>query len=241
MKEQHLTIDAAGGSRKGVGRRRNEDRFLVQTIGDSTLLAVSDGMGGHPAGDIAAEDILKSLSAREEDISDPLSFLIAAVASAEASILKRVERNTELTGMGATITAALIRASEVFWVHVGDSRLYLFRDGKMQQITKDQSFLQDFIDDGTLTPQQAAEHPMAHVLDQCVGCAEAVPESGAFSIVTGDLLLLCTDGVYRYVGETEIGNLLNTSGDASDQVDRLLKLAVRAGTRDDATAVVAVL
>ncbi len=241
MKEQHLTIDAAGGSRKGVGKRRNEDRFLVETTAGSTLLAVSDGMGGHPAGDIAAADILRSLTNWPKERFQPLPFLIEAVAKAESTILGRVAKNSDLTGMGATVTAAIIRARKVFWVHVGDTRLYLFRDGKLQQITRDHSFLQDFIDDGTYTRQQAAEHPMAHMLDQCVGCAGAVPDSGSFYLVAGDTLLLCSDGVYRPLGEAEIGALLSPAREAVDQIDKLLEAAVRAGSRDDVTAVVAVI
>lgn len=242
MKERQFHINAAGGSWKGVARKRNEDRFVVTTMADYTLLAVSDGMGGHPAGDIAAEDILKSLTNWEKDRSDPLSFLIEAVARAESAILKRVEKDTDLTGMGATVTAALIRAWKIFWVHVGDTRLYLLRDGKLKQITKDHSFLQDFIDDGTYTSQQAAEHPMAHMLDQCVGCADTVPDCGSFPLAAGDILLLCTDGVYRPLGEAGIrSSLLSPLREATDQIGSLLEAAVRAGARDDATAVVAVI
>ncbi|MCB2215001.1 PP2C family protein-serine/threonine phosphatase [Desulfofustis glycolicus] len=240
MKEQHVPIDAAGGSRKGVGRRCNEDRFLVETMADSMLLAVSDGMGGHPAGDIAAADILRSLTNWPKERFHPLPFLIDAVARAESTILGRVAQNTDLTGMGATVTAAIIQARKIFWVHVGDTRLYLLRDGQLQQITRDHSFLQDFIDDGTYTPQQAAEHPMAHMLDQCVGCADTVPDSGSFSLAAGDILLLCSDGVYRPLGEAEMGALLSPAREAVDQIDNLLEAAVRAGSRDDVTAVVAV-
>lgn len=241
MKGKHLNIDAAGGSRKGVGKRRNEDRFLVETMADFMLLAVSDGMGGHPAGDIAAADILRSLSNWPNERFHPLPFLIEAVARAESTILERVIQDTDLTGMGATVTAAIIQSRKIFWVHVGDTRLYLFRGGKLKQITRDHSFLQDFIDDGTYTPQQAAAHPMAHMLDQCVGCAGAEPDSGSFPLVAGDTLLLCSDGVYRPLGEAKIGDLLSPARKAVDQIDNLLEAAVRAGSRDDVTAVVAVI
>lgn len=241
MMRKRFNIRAAGRSRKGVARKRNEDRFLVESRADSILLAVCDGMGGHPAGDVAAEDILKSLTNCKKERSDPLRFLLEAVARAELTILDRVKENTNLAGMGATVTAALIHAREVFWVHVGDTRLYLLRGGTLHQITRDHSFLQDFIDDGTYTPQQAAEHPMAHMLDQCVGCDGAVPDSGSFLLAEGDTLLLCTDGVYRPLGERVIRSLLLPSlCEAADQIDNLLDAAVRAGSRDDATAVIAV-
>jgi protein phosphatase len=241
MKKNHLNIDAAGGTRKGVGKRRNEDRYLVETMADSLLLAVSDGMGGHPAGDIAAADILRSLTNWQSERFHPLPFLMEAVARAESTILGRVEKNTDLAGMGATVTAAIIQARKIFWVHIGDTRLYLLRDGKLQQITRDHSFLQDFIDDGTYTPQQAAEHPMAHMLDQCVGCADAVPDSGSFPLAAGDTVLLCSDGVYRPLGDTAIGALLSPAREVVDRIDSLLEAAVRAGSRDDATVVVAVI
>ena len=234
-------ISTFGASCKGTGRKQNEDRYLVELIDEhSVLLAVCDGMGGHPAGDIAAEDILECFKDHDGNITDPSAFLVQAVANAESVIMKRVEKDPELTGMGATATAVIIDKRMISWVHIGDSRLYILRNGALRQITRDHSFLQDFIDDGKLTAQEAAVHPMVHVLDQCVGCADAGPDSGSFALVAEDVILLCTDGVYRSLGEEEIKRTLSPAQEATSQVGSLLDKALQAGTRDDATAVVAV-
>lgn len=234
-------ISTSGGSCKGAGRKQNNDRYVIELIDkENILLAVCDGMGGHPAGDIAAEDIVECLQDHEEGIAHPSAFLGQAVANAESVIMERVEKKPDLTGMGATVTAVIIHKEMICWIHIGDSRLYLLRNGALRQITRDHSFLQDFIDEGKLTPQEAAVNPMAHVLDQCVGCADAGPDSGSFALVAGDVILLCTDGVYRSLGEEAIKRTLSPAQEATDQVDSLLDKTLQAGTRDDATVVVAV-
>lgn len=233
---------ASGDTVKGAKKQENEDRFLIKAI-DNTglLLAVSDGMGGSPAGEKAADDVICSLTSLENegDEKDNSLLLITAINQAEAVIRKRVDSSPQLEGMGATATAALITGQMMWWVHIGDSRIYLMRQGALQQITRDHSFLQDLIDGGDISAAEAVVHPMAHMLDQCVGCMDTGVDSGSFSLLPGDILLICTDGIYRSLSIANIEGILATAVSATDCVEQLLKSSPQAGFSDDATVVVA--
>jgi protein phosphatase len=141
--------------------------------------------------------------------------------------------------MGATVTVAIIGRRKLWWGHVGDSRLYLMRGGQMRQITKDHSFLQDFIDNGELSEREALSHPMAHVLDQCVGCLSEGADFGSLDIASGDFILLSTDGLYRTVAEKQTGSIISSSGDVSRSVGDLLSLAADLHAPDDTTVILA--
>lgn len=235
----NTAITAFGDSTKGSRRQENEDRFLIKTINDtSLLLAISDGMGGNPAGAKAADDIMHSFSSPKNEENNSL-LLRTAANQADAVIRKRVERDPELEGMGATVTAAIVTSRMVWWVHIGDSRMYLMRKGAMRQITRDHSFLQDLIDGGDISEAEAAVHPMAHVLDQCIGCMDAGVDSGSFSLFPGDILLLCTDGIYRSVSNSRIQDILATTVDVKDCVEQLLISSPRTVSSDDATVIIA--
>lgn len=233
-------VTAAGRSSKGVSHKKNDDRFIVKTIDNKHLLAaVSDGMGGHPAGDIAAEDVVESLGLIAVGTDDKTGAIVSAIDRADRTIRNRVSKALSLEGMGATVTAAILNRRKIWWAHVGDSRLYLVRNNFMRQITKDHSFIQDLIDSGELSEEEALSHPMAHVLDQCVGCLDGGADCGSFEIVSGDFILLSTDGLYREVPDRQIGRTISSSRDVSSSVNDLLTLTAENGIPDDTTVVVA--
>ncbi len=237
---KNATLEAFGGSRRGHGRGKNDDRFLVMALPeDRYLVAVSDGMGGHPGGDVAAEIVTECL--RAVDIGGDMQPhpLRAALLQADALITDRVMASPDLSGMGATATAVLVANDRACWAHVGDSRLYLLRQGRMRQISRDHSYVQTLVDRGELTRGEADTHPHSHVLDKCVGCLDSDVDTGAFEMYPEDILLLCTDGLYRTLSEPRMAALLSTADGLDHRVATLLAAAVEAGNADDATLVAA--
>ncbi|MFO8031861.1 MAG: protein phosphatase 2C domain-containing protein [Desulfohalobiaceae bacterium] len=163
--------------------------------------------------------------------------LAQLLLQAGSSIRRKAEAEPELEGMGTTGTIALICRATLFWAHVGDSRLYLARQERLMQISRDHTFIQDLLDDGTLSHEKAREHPLRNMLDQCVGCGSLQPDSGRISLQARDKLLLCSDGLTLHVLEQEIQNSLQSES-ARQTAEDLLNLALQAGGRDNITVLV---
>ncbi|MBI4864866.1 MAG: serine/threonine-protein phosphatase [Candidatus Riflebacteria bacterium] len=255
MGDVRLTVFA----RSDVGRVRtnNEDTFLISDlesgarldapvidvdVGDrGILLAVSDGMGGHAAGEVASslvgESLRKSLSDPAADHSSLQRLLDSAVHRANADV-HAAARTAGRSGMGATLTAVLVHDTDAFVAEVGDSRGYLLRAGRFRQITKDQSYVQMLVDAGVLTPQQANNAQNKNVILQAMGAKQDVQVSiGRLRLRRGDRLLLCSDGLSNGVTDPELGALL---GDAelATVCDRMIDLANERGGEDNLTAIV---
>jgi PPM family protein phosphatase len=231
-----------GASHTGYKRIRNEDRYLIKLLQNdrAILLGVADGMGGEPGGDISAQmvtDILQeyqpSPNPTEKDLADILE-------KAGKKIQCRAQKEIGLEGMGTTATLALVAHDMAYWSHVGDSRLYLYRDGRLTQITSDHVFIQELIDDGTLSKLDAERHPLRNMLDQCVGCMDMAPDSGRFPLLPGDKLLLCSDGLTRQVLDDKIKEVLEND-DARTITELLVEKALEAGGRDNVTVVALVI
>jgi len=234
------SIIAFGQSWMGLDNFKNDDRYLIKTLDSETLLlAVSDGMGGHPGGDIAAEYVIKSLSLITSESNNGITQIVSAIDRADVAIRNRVSKAMIYEGMGATVTAAIINQNKIWWAHVGDSRMYLLRGGVLRRITKDHSFLQDFIDSGEISEEDAASHPMAHVLDQAVGCLDGGVECGTLTALSGDLIILCTDGFYRVLPDSQILSILSSASNEPDSVEKLFYSARKKKSPDDTTMVVA--
>lgn len=233
----HKTYTAAGDSRKGAKQSQNDDRFIIRELDKECLLiGISDGMGGHPAGYLAAETVIATLNAFEQTKTSSAEQLAAALYKAEEAIKDIVRKAPALDGMGATATAVLIDDGLAKWAHVGDCRFYLLREGILQQISRDHSFLQYLIEEGRLTPAEALKHPMAHVLDQCIGCLDEGPEYGEFPLIAGDRVLLCTDGLYNVIARKQLIEIALQGNSAQDMVASLLDAFDQAKGKDDATA-----
>jgi protein phosphatase len=225
-------------SHRGYKRSRNEDRYLARPLDKGALLAVADGMGGETGGDTAAQAVVDTLQRHADDASRPAELdLCAALQAAGREIADRVREDPGLEGMGTTATVVLVAGGRARWCHVGDSRLYLYRAGSLEQITTDHTFVQELLDDGTLTQEEAASHPLRNVLDQCVGCAALDPDNGSFPLQDGDRLLLCSDGLTRHVTEQEIASLL-AGEDPREIGERLVRGALNAGGKDNVTVAV---
>jgi protein phosphatase len=224
----------------GNVRTKNEDRYLIQKIeDDSWLLAVADGLGGETDGDVAAEIAISALKGIRAGGVNGQEQLAIAVSAANKAVMKRVLDNSDLVGMGTTVTAVLVNKSKAHWVHVGDSRLYLVRGSELIQVTRDHTLVQFLLDEGEITPAEAQSHHSKHVLDQCVGCRYCVPESGELTLSKGDVLVLMTDGLHDHVDAAIFKSHLISQDTLGAKGERLIESALSAGGKDNITIVLA--
>lgn len=223
-----------------VGRVRslNEDALLDR--GDIGLWAVADGMGGHAAGDFASRTIVDALG-QVAPPSDGLSFLRDVedrIQDAHAGL--RRESDARGTGgiIGSTVVVLIAWNRHYACVWAGDSRLYLLRDGELRQVSRDHSLVQDLVEAGELAPEQAESHPQTNVVTRAVGAVEdLVLDKTQERISTGDMFLLCSDGLTRHVSDQEIAAVL-AGEPAPGAAQVLIDLALERGARDNVTAVV---
>ena len=225
-----------GMTHKGHVRKRNEDRYIIKEMADgSVLMAVADGLGGHTAGDHAAEIAVETLAVVQTSGEEIQKGLVDRVLEADLTILKKVEQNTDLAGMSATLCGSLMRNGIAYWVHVGDSRLYVFRNNRLAQVTRDHNLAQYLMDNGELSAEEASQHPARHHLYQCVGCGICKPDSGCFELKSGDLLVHSTDGLHDQVSAGSITSLLNSPDDIETKATSLIQAALDAGGKDNIT------
>ncbi len=149
------------------------------------------------------------------------------------------QENKTLEGMGSTLISVLVRDRIAYWVHVGDSRLYLLRNGTLTQVTEDQTLARFLLEEGEITAEQLPTHYSRHVMDQCVGCGYAEPETGRLKFLDGDLLALTTDGLHGQLSENVLKSILNIDSNLEIKARALVKAALEAGGKDNITVVMA--
>ncbi|MEW6446987.1 MAG: Stp1/IreP family PP2C-type Ser/Thr phosphatase [Bacillota bacterium] len=224
-------------SHKGLARAKNEDNLLV--CADIGLFAVADGMGGHQAGEVASRLALESLerAVRQNDESDLLAVLTNAFEQANQNVYMAAQSNPECEKMGTTLTACIIRAGNLFWLHVGDSRGYLVRNNEIKQFTEDHSYVSDFVRKGELTPEEAEVHPYRHVLTRALGTEPLIQvDKGIVKLEPNDVVLLCTDGLTLHLNDHEILEIAR-NGRPTEQVRKLVKTALERGGLDNVTLI----
>jgi protein phosphatase len=232
-------MQSIGLSHRGLKRRKNEDRYLIEEMADGSILsAVADGMGGEVAGEYAAEIMIDKLTKIGPSIKDKESHLSLLVKEADHTIRSEAESNSALEGMGTTVTSIFVVKEFAYWVHVGDSRLYLLRNHRLTQVTKDQNMAQFLFDEGEITHEEVPTHPMRNLLEQSVGCGDCQPVTGRLQIKTGDLLILATDGFFNGVNSDIIISLLTSKTDIENKAKSLVEAALDAGGKDNITVVV---
>ena len=244
-------IVIAGRSDVGQLRRRNEDSFAV--FPELGVAVVADGMGGHPGGDVASRiaaetaagtlaEAVRGRSGTDDDFVDAFRRIMReAVLGAHAAIREEGRANPELDGMGTTLTAMVVDADRRWVVgHVGDSRAYRLRDGELHQLTRDDTWVQDQIDQGAMKPESARLSPYAHLLTQCVGLEdEPTPQLLDGHAVPGDVFLLCTDGLVGMLEDGRVAEILRKDGGDGPPhgpLDALVEAANEAGGHDNITA-----
>ncbi|WP_433465563.1 Stp1/IreP family PP2C-type Ser/Thr phosphatase [Spirillospora sp. CA-128828] len=233
-----LGIRYAARSDVGMLREGNEDSAYA----GAHLLAVADGMGGHVGGEIASAAAIEALRALDKDL--PATELLAAlehtVKAANDNLHRIVESDPALQGMGTTLTAMLWAGNQVALVHIGDSRAYLLRDGSLFQITHDHTLVQSLVDEGRISPDEAASHPQRSLLLRALdGRGEVDPDLSLREAKVGDRYLLCSDGLSGVVTAETIFQVLTDVDDPEQAVRQLIDLANRGGGPDNITCVVA--
>lgn len=234
-------IKTVARTHRGLVREVNEDRYYVKCLdGQDLLMAVVDGMGGGPAGSAAAEIMREALTEYPVEAPHPEQALSNLVVTASEAILEFAREDPALEGMGTTVTATYLCNGTAHWVLVGDTRFYVFRRGRLIQVTTDQTMAQLLVDEGRITPDEARTHPYGHLLDQCVGCPMCEPETGSLPIEKGDILLHTTDGLHDGIPENEIINILAASHASVEALaESLIQAALDAGGQDNITLVLA--
>ncbi|MGI9188157.1 MAG: Stp1/IreP family PP2C-type Ser/Thr phosphatase [Gaiellales bacterium] len=226
-----LVIREAGAcSDVGQLRQSNEDALLLS----DPVFAVADGMGGARAGEVASAMAVAALHGFDGGEQQ----LAQAIEDVNLRIHDASRNDASLLGMGTTITAAMIDGEALVLAHVGDSRAYVLRAGQLRQLTDDHSLVGELIRRGALTPEEAERHPQRSVITRALGADETVDvDVLRVPVETGDLILLCSDGLTGMVGDAELARILRGGGDLNQLAQQLVTAANRAGGEDNITAV----
>ena len=227
--------ESAGKTDPGRVRRRNEDAFVVEP----PLFAVADGMGGAQAGEVASR--LAAAAFREYREADQLEAeerVRAIIQEANRRIYERARSDAEVSGMGTTITAALLADGRVVIGHVGDSRAYRIRNGELEQLTEDHSLVADLMRSGRLTPEEAEAHPQRSVITRALGTDPQVDvDTLAVEAEPGDLFLLCSDGLSTMVSDQDVLRTVEKAGSLDEAARDLVRAANKGGGEDNVTVV----
>ena len=232
------TPTSAAVSHVGKIRANNQDSGYA----GEHLFVVADGMGGHAGGDVASAIAAKRVAEADADYPsarDAEFALKQSLIAANSLLAETVFEHSELTGMGTTVSGILRVGNQVALAHIGDSRIYLFRDGQLKQITADHTFVQRLVDSGRITPEEAAVHPRRSVLMRVLGDVDASPEidTAIFDTQPGDRWMLCSDGLSSYVTDDKMAAILATVRTAQGAADRLVKESLDHGAPDNVTVV----
>ena len=246
-----MRLEAFAWTDPGPVRENNEDNFFVDE--DAGLFVVADGMGGHAAGEVAsrvAVDTLRELlqggidpdeTRLDRQMQDPADVLRErlryAMNQASARIRREAQLNPAYAGMGTTVAVLLIEGGHAHVAHVGDSRIYMMRDGSLSRLTRDHTVVQQEIDAGRLTPELARQVPHRNYLTQSVGYHGPVePDTATRPVQAGDLFILCSDGLTDPLDDPRIAELLRQTH-PSDLAETLVNQAVAGGGEDNITVV----
>lgn len=236
------------GVRTDIGKHRevNQDSYFVSKKPGFPLFIISDGMGGHKAGEVASKmaiDIIKEKIFNEvgkikEDNNQLIELIRKAIETANVEIYKASKAKEEYSGMGTTITMAYILRNKVFIGQIGDSRAYLFRKNKLIQLTEDHSLVAELLKNGSITEEEAESHPQKNVITRAVGTDDTIDTDIVVEkVYKEDLLLLCTDGLTNMVGDNQIKEILSTKADVQTACNELVKMANENGGFDNITVI----
>lgn len=248
---EHSGVEAGSGwsvrSRSHVGLRRTENQDFLASVplgGGRRLLIVADGMGGHAGGSRASRLTVEIMSSAVPELLGSgeagKDALRKSTGRAHEAVLKEAAGTAGLSGMGTTVVAALVDGPDVTLVNVGDSRAYVLRSDKLEQVTDDHSLVAEMVRRGELTSGEAEEHPQRNVLTRAVGSG-AEPQADIFTVScnSGDVLLLCTDGLHGVVPDREIRRILEADWSLDARCDALVDAALDAGGPDNVTVLLA--
>lgn len=248
-----MRISSAGQTEVGCVRKHNEDNFLL--VPDLGLFVVADGLGGHAAGEVASRIVVDRIGefiahTAERDRTWPVEYdpelsydgnrLKAALLLADQSILDDIRANPERESMGSTVVACLVHGDRVTLVHVGDSRAYLVNRERIQQVTRDHSWVAEQVASGVLTPDEARRHPFRNVITQALGNGGELDVAiQELQVQEMDRILLCSDGLSGMIQDREIWEIIQRAPDADRAARDLVAKALENGGEDNITVVLA--
>lgn len=230
---------SAAASHVGKIRSNNQDSGYAGEY----LFVVADGMGGHAGGDVASALAIQSIAhvdRRFDSAADAAGALRSALLEANHELAETVFEHPELAGMGTTVSSIVRVGDQLALAHIGDSRIYRWREGSLTQVTKDHTFVQRLVDSGRITAEEAASHPRRSVLMRVLGDVDLTPEIDIEVLDTraGDRWLICSDGLSGYVAESRLAELLAEHPDAGVAIQALIDESLDNGAPDNVTAVV---
>ncbi|WP_375761056.1 Stp1/IreP family PP2C-type Ser/Thr phosphatase [Corallococcus exercitus] len=249
-----MRIEVAGSTHVGMKRNHNEDNYLVLT--EENLVCVADGMGGHSSGEIASRIAVDELgeffrlTSKDQDATWPFKMdkqrnydenrLATGIKLANARIFERATTDTKYKGMGTTIVSVHFAESAVYVGHVGDSRVYFFRGGMLQQVTEDHSLLNDYLKAKKLTPEEIENFPHKNVIVRALGMKEQVQvDVTRVDPLENDVFLLCSDGLSGMITDAQMQDILSRTPELEKACGQLIDLANAAGGNDNVTCVLA--
>jgi serine/threonine protein phosphatase PrpC len=241
-----MTLQLAVGARSDVGmiRSGNEDNFFAEADARRGVFIVADGMGGHAAGEVASEMAVQIVSRHLLGIAsvlapDSADRVEQALKDANRAIYERMQAEVDKQGMGTTASVLVLSDNHYLIGQIGDSRIYLLRDGALKQITKDHSYVQEQVDAGLLTPEQARYHPYSNVITRCVGASEEVAaDIYEGEMFPGDVFLVASDGLTGMVDDRRLQQLLLARSGPGRIVDACIAEANGRGGLDNITAII---
>jgi len=232
-------ILSAAASHIGKVRASNQDSGAL----GHHLFVVADGMGGHAGGDVASAIAVRHLAEIDrpyDSVDEAREVLYRSILDAGVELTETVSEHPELTGMGTTVSAMIRVGHQMVIAHIGDSRIYRLRNGVLEQITADHTFVQRLVDSGRITPEEAAVHPRRSVLMRVLGDVDVEPEIDTHVVDTqpDDRWLLCSDGLSGYVSEREIAEILVSVDNTEDACEKLILASLAEGAPDNVTVLV---
>ncbi len=232
-------MKAYAATHTGLVRKSNEDAYYLPKMGERFAI-VADGLGGHLAGEVASRMAVSEVARHMREASQPDEEVIQrAVRDANSLIYKAATDNVSQSGMGTTLTALWFDNQAVHLIHVGDSRAYLLRNQALMQLSRDHSLVEEMMEKGELTPDEARVHPHRHLITRALGIGKKVEaDIIRLDYQPEDVWLLCSDGLSNAVRNHEMAEILMGQEPWPLKMDRLIELALERGGKDNITAVV---
>ena len=227
-------------SNKGKIRSANEDNYFVDE--DIKFYMVADGMGGHAAGEIASEIAVSVAENFKFDLSTPLNSLKNLVYDINDQIISESQKNPDYRGMGTTFAAALLKENKIYYLNLGDSRIYLYNKTKneLEKISKDHSLVANLVRQGKITEEEAFNHPKKNIVTQALGLEDDLDlDTGQIELLKNSYLLLCTDGLTDMIRNDSLKDVFNNYSNVDNIADQLLEEALANGGSDNITIIVA--
>lgn len=238
-------LEIYGMTDKGMVRAQNQDAIYISENEDIKLYIVADGMGGANAGDIASKKCIEFVKEyifenyTEKSINDILNLLKDAIDYSNKKVYQLSITNPEYEGMGTTVITLLIVKNKLYIAHAGDSSLFRIRKNIIRKITKDHTYVQQLIDDKTITKQEAKVHPKRHMITKVLGCDEIIePDILMKKIEDYDYIVMCTDGLTNIVSDKEIMNIVKENDNSKISCTKLIDLANERGGHDNISVII---